>query len=165
MADAPRWPHTAVSNGGVAFPLRFNFDSTGSEIINLAGATFRATGDNVYFGRAEYRLHVPRLFSIQPVPMQAPVIGTFRVAPDRPYGRPDWDFIIRGFFDAARVTTNKKQPGQTNDTLLSPGVGGELRFKDNLVFNVDWGYALNTIRNGLVKKGNDEVWFVITLIY
>jgi hypothetical protein len=122
-------------------------------------------GDNVYFGRVEYRLHVPRLFSIQPIPMQAPLIGAFRVAPDQPYGRPDWDFVIRAFFDAARVTVNNKQPGQTNDTLLSPGVGGELRFKDNLVFNVDWGYALNTIRNGLVKKGHDEVWFLITLIY
>jgi hemolysin activation/secretion protein len=122
-------------------------------------------GDNVYFGRAEYRLHVPRLFRIQPAPVQVPLLGDFRVAPDQPYGRPDWDFIIRGFFDAARVTVNKKQPGQTNDTLLSPGVGGELRYKDTLVVNVDWGYALNTIRNGLVKKGHDEVWFLVTLIY
>jgi len=122
-------------------------------------------GDNVYFGRAEYRLHVPRLLPIQPVPKRAPLIGDFRVAPDQPYGRPDWDFIVRVFFDAARVTINEKQLGQTDDTLLSPGVGAELRFKDTLVLNLDWGYALKSIRNGLVKRGHDELWFVATLIY
>lgn len=122
-------------------------------------------GDNVYFWRAEYRLHVPRLFPIQAVPKRVPLIGDFKVARNQPYGRPDWDFIIRGFFDGARVTLNNKQAGENDETLLSPGVGGVLRFKDNLVFSIDWGYALKTIRNGLVKKGASETWLVITVIY
>ena len=73
--------------------------------------------------------------------------------------------IVRGFFDGARVTLNNKQAGQNDETLLSPGVGGVLRFKDNLVFSIDWGYALKAIRNGLVKKGASETWLVITVIY
>ncbi len=122
-------------------------------------------GDNVYFWRAEYRLHVPRLFPIQAAPKRVPLIGDFKVARNQPYGRPDWDFIVRGFFDGARVTLNNKQAGQNDETLLSPGVGGVLRFKDNLVFSIDWGYALKAIRNGLVKKGASETWLVITVIY
>lgn len=122
-------------------------------------------GDSAALGRAEYRFHLPRALGIRPVPARLPLIGDFRVTPQQVYGLPDWDLILRGFFDAGRVWVSDRQPGEDHETLLGAGLGVELRFLSHLVVSFDWGRALREARGGELEKGNNEYHFVATLIY
>ena len=58
-----------------------------------------SVGDSVWIASAEYRFHLPRSLPIAREPLDLPVIGDFRAAPQQVYGRPDWDFVIRAFVD------------------------------------------------------------------
>ncbi len=125
-------------------------------------------GDTVILGRAEYRLHIPRLLPLRPVPMRLPLIGDFRAAPQQVYGVPDWDLIVRGFFDIGRTIKHKQTAGEMNDTLMGIGVGVELNVLDRLILSFDWGSALSRARKGTIieiDKGSSEAYFSATLVY
>jgi len=120
-----------------------------------------AAGDNTIIGSAEYRYHLPRALSERE---QGTLFGSpFRFAPDQPYGRPDWDLILRGFVDAARVTNSDRQSFETDETLVGAGVGVELVFRRNVNVRVDWGFALSDV--GTTDSGDNRVHFVATLLY
>ncbi len=105
-----------------------------------------AVGDSIYLGTFEYRFHLPRALPIRRQPVNLPVIGDFRVQPQQVYGRPDWDFIIRGFVDAGYSVRNRRgdnpSASETNQTLVSAGVGLEANFRGHVSLRADWGRGL-----------------------
>jgi hypothetical protein len=125
-----------------------------------------AAGDNVVNLTGEYRFHVPRALSLQPQP--STLFGEpFRVAPQRPYGRADWDLMLLGFVDYSWLTKNDKIAviGETDQTLLSAGVGLEFQFKRNLRVRLDWGWALRSLEGGLYDSGHDRLYVQASLSF
>jgi hemolysin activation/secretion protein len=124
-------------------------------------------GDSAWVGTAEYRLHVPRVFAVQP--QEGELFGDpFRWAPQQPYGRPDWDLILRAFVDSGEVFNASQESFETNATLVGVGVGAELQFRDNMDIRVDYGDALTPIKDAqtgqaLVNQGSTQVSVVFTL--
>lgn len=119
-------------------------------------------GDSVYIASAEYRFHLPRMF--QPTDPDTVFGQPFRWAPQHVYGRPDWDLILRGFVDVARVMQTDRQPFERDETLIGTGVGVEFLFRRNLNLRVDWGIALKELP-GRVKSGSSRVHFVGTILF
>lgn len=109
-------------------------------------------GDSVYLTRAEYRLHVPRLLSVQPKPMELPILGDFRVARQHARGRPDWDLVLSAFTDAGWVRQSHKVAGEIDGSLWGAGVGLELRIRRNLSIVYNFGVALRDV----AEVGGDE---------
>lgn len=131
-----------------------------------------AVGDDVYLGTAEYRLHIPRILPINREPLKIPWLGDFRVVPQQPYGRADWDLILTGFVDAAYTNQNQPRnnvqiPGETDQFLLGAGVGLELQIKNNLRARVDSAWALKDSKSPAqpVQKGHQEFYFLFTVLY
>lgn len=120
-------------------------------------------GDNVFQTSLEYRYHLPRTFQIEPQPRELPLIGAFRVAPQRVYGRPDWDLILKVFWDAAHVWYSDAQAGEDSANLSSLGFGVELWLWRNVTLRWDLGWALSDVRE--VQQGDSEAHFQATLRY
>lgn len=120
-------------------------------------------GDTVVIASAEYRFHVPRAFEIEEEPRS--LFGRpFRYAPQQPYGRPDWDLILRGFVDAARVANSDRQAFESDQDMLGAGVGVELLLYRNVSLRMDWAAAIEEIE-GQVKAGSNRFHFVFTFLF
>jgi hemolysin activation/secretion protein len=125
-------------------------------------------GDSVGIASFEYRLHVPSLFAVNPNP---PMLfgAPFRVAPQEPYGQPDWDFIVKYFLDAAQVVNSEPESYEQNSTLVGTGLGAELDIKRNVSLAFDWGVALHGIGSAAegdqVTAGSSQFNFVFTFSY
>jgi hypothetical protein len=119
-------------------------------------------GDNVYIASAEYRLHIPRLLHPRE---PGRLIGEqpFRWAREQQYGLPDWDFIIRGFFDIGRATQSDAAAFEIEETLMGAGIGAELQVWRNLNLRLDWGFALEEVRD--VDSGDNRLHFIGTLLF
>lgn len=121
-------------------------------------------GDNSFFGSLEYRFHLPRTFSINPEPLQ--FMGSdFHVAPKHVYGRPDWDLILKGFFDAGYVFQSGDVGFEANNTLLGAGIGLEFLWQSNLRVQLDWGFALHDLKNGLAEAGSSRLYVTGTFLW
>ena len=131
-----------------------------------------AVGDDVYIGSAEYRLHIPRLFPVRQQPAEIPRIGAFRWAPQQPYGRADWDLILRVFVDAGYTRQNQppsgvQVPTESNQLLVGAGVGIELQIMNHIHARVDAGWALHDSKDPVqpVKVGHNEIYFQFSIVY
>ena len=127
-----------------------------------------AAGDNAFLFTGEYRFHVPRVFAIQPDPSKTPLFGQpFRWSPQQVFDRPDWDLILKAFFDWGRTTNDDRQPFEKDHTLMSTGVGVEALFKRNFSVRLDWGYVLKDLDRSSQKvdAGDTEFHFVATFLY
>jgi hemolysin activation/secretion protein len=128
-----------------------------------------AAGDDSWVASAEYRLHIPRLFGVEPQPGN--LFGEpFRWSPQQVYGRPDWDLILRGFVDAGQTYNTQRESFETNATLVGAGVGLELQYKDNADVRVDFGRAINAVHDSqtgatLVGYGSEQINMVFTFKY
>jgi len=129
-------------------------------------------GDTVYIGSLEYRFHVPRILPISKPGMigqrEMGWLGNnFRWAPQQPYGRADWDYILKAFVDAAQTQISDPRPGEFDHTLIGAGVGAELQFKRNLSVRLDLGFALEAIDDepDTVDSGDARLHFSMTLLY
>ena len=121
-------------------------------------------GDNSLFGSIEYRFHLPRTFSINPEPLQ--FMGSdFHAAPRHVYGRPDWDLILKGFFDAGYVFQSGTQDFEADNTLLGAGIGLEFLWKSNLRVQLDWGFALHDLKFGLAQAGSSRLYVTGTFLW
>jgi hemolysin activation/secretion protein len=119
-------------------------------------------GDNTIIASAEYRLYVTRLFA--PDPNQQ----GFRWKALEPYGTGDWDFIVRSFFDVARVTSNNSLPFEFDETLAGAGIGAEIQVQRWLNLRLDWGFALNELDDpaaDTVDSGDNRVHFIATILF
>ena len=121
-------------------------------------------GDTVMIGNLEYRLHIPRLFRPRP-PEELPVLGRFRVFPQQPGGRADWDLIFKVFADAATVTVSDKKRFEDNDTLLGVGFGFEMQVRRGIQARWDMGWALDEGNTMDVETGDINFHFSITTLY
>lgn len=108
-------------------------------------------GDSGVIASAEYRLHLARLLrptSLLEEPPERKDTFWGRInfrAPDL-YGLPDWNFLVRGFFDYAALSINDRRPDEIQNTLASVGLGFELQLRSNFNLRVDYGHILRSAR-------------------
>lgn len=130
-------------------------------------------GDDTYLASAEYRWHIPWNWAAggdasttSPGLVDRFFGGTFRVQPVGPYGRADWDLILRGFVDYGRA---KENGGLGKDeTIVGTGVGLELVIKRNLSARGDLGFPLEAAtdaNNKRVDPGDPRVHFSVSFSY
>jgi len=125
-----------------------------------------AAGDDVYVARAEYRYHVPRAFRPNPNPRETTLFGRpFRIGPQHVFGQPDWDLVLKAFFDYGRAFNNKRLPIENDETLMGAGLGVELQLWRNMHLSCDWGHTLQDLDSGLVEKGEDRLHTGLTVMW
>lgn len=120
-------------------------------------------GDDLVLGRAEYRLHVPRLFKPDATPTTLPVFGAFRTRPAHVFGLPDWDFVVSLFSDVGWVGYHDQNPTEHEATLWSIGTGFQLQVLRNLVIGVDVGYMIQGADES--RDGTTETNVLATILY
>ena len=140
-------------------------------------------GDSAYVFTAEYRFHVPRILKPYATrnaeleaqkkeadagPAKLPLFNTpFKFAPQQVYGRPDWDLILRAFYDIGRVVQVHRQTYETDSTIEGVGVGFEFRFKSNISVRCDYAVTLDSVNTGNrhVSRGDNRIHAVFTFSY
>ena len=129
-------------------------------------------GDTAFFAQTEYRFHVPRAVNPRRAKEQGPGGKTldlwgrrFRYLPQHPYGRADWDLILRAFFDVGRTLNTDRMVGEYNETLAGAGLGAELKLYQNVSLRLDWGVPLISTNDGEADAGVSRVRVVVTLVY
>jgi hypothetical protein len=142
------------------------FEEAAGGFYSVRGYPEAATaGDSVFLGTAEYRYHIARALGVAPNPTKIKVFGDpFRVLPEQPYQRPDWDCILRGFVDLGQVLQSSKIAGEFNDALVGVGAGIEFQIRQNIDIRGDYGVALAGLSSG-VKSGTSRFTLVVTLLY
>jgi hypothetical protein len=121
--------------------------------------------DTVVMTTAEYRLHLPRLLYPEPLPREAPVLGSFRTAPQYVYGSPDWDLILRAFFDIAWLEDADAFDFEPDDTkMMGAGAGIELTFLRNFSARYDVGVALDRV-GGRANLNSVRHYVVVSFLY
>lgn len=134
-----------------------------------------AAGDTVAIATAEYRLHVPRLFPVsEPGRVGNRRVGlfgdTFRWAPQTDFGRADWDWVLKAFFDVGRTMNSEKLIGETDQTLMGAGFGTEISVKRNFTLRMDVGFALKDVEEPgsptpIAESGDIRGHFSVLLLY
>ena len=164
---------TLAHEAFLAFRGQYTFDKrVAPQFEMVAGGLYSVrgyeqslvAGDTVVMGTVEYRLHLPRLFYPESEPREAPLVGRFRAAPQYVFGRPDWDLILRAFFDAAWVKDAERFSFEPDDALLGAGGGVELQLLRNFSVRYDVGVSLDSV-GGLADKYDVEHYVVVTLLY
>ncbi|MEM7754215.1 MAG: hypothetical protein AAF297_01110 [Planctomycetota bacterium] len=126
-----------------------------------------AAGDSTYSGSVEYRFHLPRTFAIDPEPSS--LFGRpFRVSPQQAYGSPDWDLVLKAFFDFGQTFISQPLGFEQEETLASVGVGFEVQLYRNLSFRTDVGWVLSAVGTdgtNRVDRGDERVHLLFTLAY
>ena len=152
--------------GQYAFNNRLipNYEQTLGGLYTVRGyAESVAAGDTVIVGSVEYRFHVPQALGVDPNP--GSLFGKpFKWTPQQPYGRADWDLVLRAFIDAGQTYNSEKQSYETDDTLVGTGFGIDLLYRNNLQLRVDFGWALQEIE-GSTSAGSSQVYFVGTILF
>jgi hemolysin activation/secretion protein len=121
-------------------------------------------GDSVVIGTVEYRYHLPRALPVQPQPRE--LFGRpFRVAPQRVYGRPDWDLVLRAFVDVGQTWINDPLFFEEEETLVGTGVGFEVQVGQHINARLDWGFALEATDAQNVSSGANRVHFVVSMFF
>lgn len=121
-------------------------------------------GDSAVIGTIEYRLHLPRLFSLQPEP--GTLFGKpFRTAPQYVFGPVDWDLVPKAFFDVGRVYISDPFGFESDQTLMGAGIGIDLLYRRNLNVRLDWGFVLEEINALNVNEGSNRLHFVATILF
>lgn len=176
FGDAWRDPSTPLSSTMahelyVGFRGQWAFDSRLIPYeLGLAGGLYsvrgyeeaEASGDSALVTNIEYRLHVPRLFRPGD-PADVPIVGPFRMRPRQVYGQPDWDFVIRAFFDLGRTSRSNKKSFERNETLMGAGVGLDLVLLRYVSARVDFGWALRDTRR--TSRGDARTHFAVRIQY
>ncbi|MEO0587637.1 MAG: ShlB/FhaC/HecB family hemolysin secretion/activation protein, partial [Planctomycetota bacterium] len=165
--------HEAVIafRGQYAFENRLipQFQQQAGGFYSVRGYPESATvGDTIIIASAEYRLHIPQLFGINPAP-QPLIPGTepFKFAPAQPYGRADWDLIFRAFFDAGVTLQSDRQFFEENSELYGAGVGLEVQLLQNLTARADWAAALTDLETSgeSVTAGSSRFHIAVSVVY
>jgi hemolysin activation/secretion protein len=124
--------------------------------------------DDACLATLEYRLHVPRLLAPGREEWVVPMVGRFRPRAQRVYGLPDWDLILRAFFDFAWVHSNAAGPTKSelefSEALKSAGFGVELQVLQHLSARVDVGFPLDPARD-LTDAYDPRAHLLVTVLY
>jgi hemolysin activation/secretion protein len=131
---------------------------------NRGYPVYIVAGDDVLNVTGEYRFHLPRTFDPNSTPSK--LLGEpFRMAPQYVYGRPDWDLVLLGFIDASWVGQTNARFEENGGTLVSTGVGLDLILKTNFRVRLDWGWALESLQNGLYDAGQNRLYVQASLYF
>lgn len=148
----------------------------------VAGGLFSVRGypesvvaaDSAFIGSVEYRFHLPRVLGMNnPGQYDGRDVGwfgrDFRFTPQQPFGRADWDLILKAFFDFAATKVNDAVATESSETLYGAGVGAEFQWKRNVTARLDWGFALKELDlegdENDVDSGDNRLHFSITVLY
>lgn len=123
-----------------------------------------SVGDTVVLATAEYRLHMPRLFGINPNPGQDFLGRPFRASPQFVLGPTDWDLILRGFADFGYTEKSKAFSFEDEEFLFGAGVGVQLKVRNNLDVRLDWGFAIEEL-DGRVESGSNRLHLLATILF
>ncbi|MCC6661571.1 MAG: ShlB/FhaC/HecB family hemolysin secretion/activation protein [Phycisphaerales bacterium] len=133
-----------------------------------------AAGDSMWVASVEYRWHVPWGLRYNPTP------GTFmghefRWRPSQPYGRADWDLVLKAFVDVGQTFNSERKTFEDDETLAGAGPGLELAFRRNFSLRLDWGFALLDTEAGQVdeagqfepevRAGDSRLHLTATIMY
>lgn len=125
--------------------------------------------DTAFIATMEYRYHVAkglRPLTASESPYWDTPMGKFNYRPMRPYARPDWDLILRAFFDVGQAVYSKRSSIETNSPLAGAGLGVELQIWNNVVIRMDWGVALQDLdATEQVRRGDSRVHFLAMFLY
>ncbi len=139
-----------------------NFQQTTGGFYSVRGyEESEAVGDTAIVFSAEYRLHIPRLFT--PSEQVVELFGPFRPFPGANYQRPDWDLIFRTFYDVGRTMVANRLSFEQDHTLSSVGVGIEFQLRRNLNIRLDYGVALED--GPLTQSGDGRAHFLATFLF
>ena len=111
------------------------------------------SGDSIGVASVEYRFHVPRVFTPNRTPYSILGVENFKVVPQHVYGQPDWDLILRAFFDIGRSWRTRAVTSDINETLIGSGIGAELVLKQNLRARFEYGWPLKDTLGSDVGDG------------
>ncbi|MEM0983979.1 MAG: ShlB/FhaC/HecB family hemolysin secretion/activation protein [Planctomycetota bacterium] len=125
-----------------------------------------AAGDTAWVASLEYRFHVPRAFTPgEP----ANVFGRrFRWRPETVYGQPDWDFVVKAFWDIGEVQVNRALAFEDDQTLQSIGGGFDILLGQNISFRTDLGVVMEDLTDVDVPEtdfGDFRLHFLLTVLY
>ena len=106
-----------------------------------------ASGDTTVVASLEYRLHLLDLLRA-----------------NNQAKRADWDLILRGFVDGGQAVYNDPLSFETDTTLISAGLGFDLRIMRNFQCRLDLGIPLQAVTNGseTVEEGEARLHFSIS---
>lgn len=116
-----------------------------------------ARGDTGVIGSVEYRIHLARLLKpyslLEDVNPGGPVGNNttqnrFNFRAPSIYGLPDWNFMVRGFVDWAKLSVNEALSTEIEQDLLSFGVGLEFQYLSNLNIRLDFGIVADDLETG-----------------
>jgi len=173
--EDPSTPETSTLAHELAFALRGQHAFSNRVIPQaeyVIGGLYSVRGypqsvvasDTAIVGSVEYRYHVPRAFTVQPEPRE--MFGEpFRAAPQYVYGQPDWDLILKGFFDVGHTIISNPLWFEEEQTLIGAGVGVEFLWKRNLNVRLDWGFALDDLEGAGVHSGANRLHLVATILF
>lgn len=145
-----------------------NFESVVGGAYSVRGyPESAAVGDDAIIASAEYRYHLGRSTPISGE--TTTLLGqTFRNTRSRPYGGADWDLILKGFIDVARVRPNDAPFFERAETLVGTGVGIEAQLRSNLTLRLDYGIALSPLGVGTsrsVDVGDTRLHFMAQFVF
>lgn len=124
-----------------------------------------ARGDEGIIGSIEYRLHLARL--LKPLSLLDEEVperqsGTTRTqerfnyrAPSL-YGFPDWDLLVRGFIDWAKLSINSPLNTEIEQDLLSYGLGFEFQYQSRFNVRLDYGIIDNALESSSATNPIEE---------
>ena len=134
-----------------------------------------AAGDTMWVASAEYRWHVPWGMKYDPTPGSFFGKENFHWKPSQPYGRADWDLVLKTFLDVGQTYNSDRLSFEDDETLAGAGVGVELSILRNFMLRVDWGIALLDTEAGQVNTsggfdrevdaGDNRIHVLMTLSY
>ncbi|MCR9077138.1 MAG: hypothetical protein NXI07_13950, partial [bacterium] len=122
-----------------------NFESVAGGAYSVRGyPESAAVGDDAIIGTIEYRYHLGRS---TPIDSETTTLfgQGFRSSRTQPYGSADWDLILKGFLDVARVSPNDAPFFERAETLVGAGVGVEAQVRSNLTLRLDYGMAFTPL--------------------
>ena len=157
-------------SGQYAFNNRLipNYQTVGGGLYTVRGYRESVVaGDSGLFASLEYRFHLPK--ALPAGDQSVNVFGnSYRVRTDTEGLAPDWDFILKAFFDVGYVENSRALGFETEESLMGTGLGAELRLAGNLSFRTDWGFVLDEIGSDTptpTTVGTQRWHFVFTLLY
>ena len=134
------------------------------------------SADEFVAATVEYAYHIPR--SLKPGEPGTVFRQPFRWRATRSGQNPDWDLVVRTFFDygyrsVSPVPSNEVVTGEVplvdrDLTMAGVGAGVTLAVKQNFSLRCDFGVALNELRDNtrppgqeiVSPKGNKEIYLV-----
>lgn len=140
-----------------------NFESVVGGAYSVRGyPESSAVGDDAIIGSIEYRYHLGRSTPINSETTDLFGQG-FRSSRTQPYGSADWDLILKGFLDVARISPNDAPFFERAETLVGAGVGVEAQVRSNLTLRLDYGMAFTPLGVGTsrsVDVGDSRLHFL-----